>query len=274
MDPKERKERKKFSGLSIMPQFHVRYTPYALGRDVKEWCEHILTQYPNAMICAHEELKQDTGPADQRSLHYHIYLDIECHRKTVVNHLTQWFKIPSGLRGKENAYYMVKVIETCGGYTPQYVLGYVQEDGKLIFTNISPNRLMEALETYKRNRPKKTDPGDNNVAQATSFPGSPVKAQQANEAIQDQYLEYLRYMKTQIANNLITNALGASRYREHVDYKWVAKKTRAYYAGRGIGLLETKAKMSRFSASFYYEFLTKMDNHTTETAEEFDNIGY
>lgn len=254
-----------------MPQFHVRYTPYGLEHDVKEWCEHILTQYPDALLCAHREYKQDAGHADQRSLHYHIYLDIECHRKTVVNQLTQWFKIPSGLRGKENSYYMVKVIETCGGYTPVYVLGYIQDDGDLVFTNISPNRLMEALEDYRQNKPK---PGLNDAAPAATTPVPPVKAQQANVAIEDQYLDYLKYMKPQLLNNIVTLPLGNTRYKEIVDYKWVMKKTRAYYAGRGIGLFETKAKMSRFAASFYYEFLTKLNRHDDGTSEEFDKIGY
>lgn len=124
--------------------FHVRYTPYALSKDVKGFCEKLATKYP-ANYTAHQE---DKGTGDQASLHYHIYINIPVVRKTITNQLQEYFDIPKGIKGQTNAYYMVKEIK------PDLLIfthGYIQKDGNLIATNIDANRRMVALEYYKNN---------------------------------------------------------------------------------------------------------------------------
>lgn len=247
-----------------MQQFKVRYTPYGLSDDVRGFCEAHLANVPH---CAH---KEDKGRGDQSSIHYHIWVETLETKKTLTNHLQSYFHIPMGTRGAQNAHYSVMPIVTKGNYNATYNLGYIQKDGVLTATNMSPNRLLEALEYYKAHRP---------AEEVTSLPREEFDVEtltKSNRSIEDQYLEYLTYMKKQVQGNLIkiTSLTGATRYREPINMQWVSKKSKAYWAGKGIGLFPIGSTDKRFKASFYYEYLTKIEGHNETTEEEFVTIGY
>jgi len=242
-----------------MQQFKVRYTPYGLSNDIKGFCQ---VHFANVPHCAHQE---DKGRGDYGSIHYHIYVETMETKKTITNHLRAYFKIPSGTRGMENTYYSVMPIVTKGNYNAQYNLGYIQKDSVLTATNMSPNRLLEALEYYKAHRP---------AEEVTSLPreesGVVETVTNANRSIEDQYLEYLTFMKKQLK----TNMQQSDYKQESITMKWISKKSKAYWAGKGIGLFPIGTTDKRFKASFYYEFLTKIDGHNQITEEEFEKIGY
>ena len=243
-----------------MPCFHVRYTPYALGTDVKGWLMDMSKTYNAMKYCAHEE---DKGRGDQSSLHYHVYLELECVTKTIKNRLREFFKIPSGVRGMENTYYMAKEIKMD---LITFTLGYIQDDEKLIATNMDPTELNEALLHYRATRKTKDEAVVPSSVEHRSTASAPC--------IEDQYLEYLKFMKEQVKSNLIVRKPNITTYKDPIDMKWVNKKTKAFYGNKGIGLFPVGTTFRRFTASFYYEFLTKMDNHTHSSEEEFAKIGY
>lgn len=81
-------------------------------------------------------------------------------------------------------------------------------------------------------------------------------------------------MKSKIRENVVTTKEGETRYKEAIDARWIASKGKQYYGNTGIGLFPVSSTFRRFSASFYYEYLTKVDNHTFLTEEEFKNLGY
>ena len=242
-----------------MTAWHIRYTPYALSKNVVGFIEHVSRTY-QIRYCAHEE---DKGRGDQSSLHYHIYLEMKSTRKTIVNLLMKYFEIPSGVRGMENTYYMVKEIQLD---LITFTLGYIQDDEKLTATNMDPTELNEALLHYRATRKTKDVAVVPSSVEHRSTASAPC--------IEDQYLEYLKFMKEQVKANLRVVKNNMSTYKEPIDLKWVNKKTKAFYGNKGIGLFPVGTTFRRFTASFYYEFITKMDNHNYATEEEFAKIGY
>ena len=241
-----------------MPRFHVRYTPDSLGTGVKQFCEHLSQGYVGTQYCAHEEL------SEQKVIHYHIWIDIECVRKTVVNHLVEHFKIPQGKRGQDNKYYMIKEINPD---LEQFTLGYIQKDEKLVATNMDPTGLLEALKHYMDTR--KPKPEAKAVLVETPLGRS-------SQSVEDQYEEYFLHMEKQVRLNMVPIGTLDHQFRnkETVNLTWLRKKTRDYYGNKGLGLFAVSSTTKRFQASFYYHYLTKMNSHNDETDIEFKDLGY
>lgn len=249
-----------------MPCYHVRYTPYTLSHDLKGYCEMLAKQYKETYYCLHQE---DKGRGDQASLHYHLYLEHPTGRKSLLDKMIDFLKIPPQGKGHANAYYMFKEVAMKGNYGPKYVLGYVQDDEKLIASNIDPNWALEALEFYRANKPNEED-----TSSVKSEAYEHRDQTKTKNTVEDQYLDYHLFMKQKLQQNTVrlNTIIPEFRCKEVVNLRWIKAKTRDYYGGRGIGLFQTDNHMHRFAKSFYYEYLTKNDRHTQETNDEFDNI--
>jgi len=99
--------------------FHFRYTPNDLKYD--------MTGYANTCGGVHIIAREFTQPGNKE--HYHIYIDTDDCKDTVVNHARKWLNIPKGKQGKANAYFMCKEWDNnieyfCKGNLPPRAKGH------------------------------------------------------------------------------------------------------------------------------------------------------
>jgi len=231
-----------------MPDFHVRYTPYALSKDVDGFARLFPT------YAAYEE---DKGRGDQASLHYHIYITVDAVRKTVVNKLVAHFNIPTGLRGQTNTYYMVKEIDQ-----PRFQLGYIAKAGKQICSNIDPLKIKEAFDFYTSEKAKIKPPP---LPSSIETPERSEGADSYKCTLDDLYIEFKTVMKQHIRG-----------LDYQIDMTFIKRKSRAFWFEKSVsGLQPVATTTNRFCASFYYEYLKRIQVQDDDiTDSQFKNVGY
>ena len=106
--------------------FHFRYTPCEIeGYSMIDFCDDF-----DNYIVAHEITSQKVE-------HFHIYIDAQCTKDTIVNRARKHLKIPKGQPGKANAYFMCKEWDEN--------IDYFCKDGDItISKGFTPEQLQEA----------------------------------------------------------------------------------------------------------------------------------
>jgi len=228
--------------------YHVRYTPYDLSKDILGFC----TQFTS--YAAYEE---DKGRGDQSSLHYHIYIETALTKKTITNRLVAHFSVPTGIRGQANAYYMVKEIEH-----PQFQLGYVAKANKKVCATYAHEFIEAARIHYEEKRYKGTTLAPTNTVheQPERSEGNGYKC-----SLDDIYVEYKEYMKNKLRK---------------VDYQittqWLKNQSRPFWYEKSVsGLQPVGSTANRFVASFYYEYITRLQIPQDDATDlQFGAVGY
>jgi len=219
-----------------MTAFHARYTPKGLSDNVVGFIEHLGKAGYDTKYCAHKE-----GGDGSKELHYHIYLEMSSTRKTVVNYIQDYFEIPKGTRGMENAHYMVKEIKLD---LLTFTLGYVQKDGNLTCTNMDPTGLKEALEHYLAVTAKKPIPKNITIPQGSLYPEEGLTPR--DTSLKDQYLEYN-----------VSMLKGITQLQSQLTVKFFRKKAWSFWRKKNDGLFPPAATQKRFLQSVYAEYLHK-----------------
>lgn len=217
----------------------ARFTPYDLSGNMLEFAKKF-NKY-----CVHYETESKDGKPVEP--HYHLYFESDKCKKTITNWLGETFQVPPLTRGMANAYYMVKEATI-----PEFQLGYVQKQKKLICTNIAQEQLEEAQKVYASRNVKHSSLESQIAPLQPRAERSEAIASKDN--IEEQYLAYYVWMKKQIADR-DAPPVGATYFRiKTVQYFNELSRDRG-----GVGLLPVGQTRNRFSLSFYYEYLRKTE---------------
>ena len=213
-----------------MPSYHFRYTP----NDIEAYdLIHFVEPFTKYVVGREYKSPQKQG------LHFHIYLETELTKDTVVNYARKYLNIPTGKRGVANKYFMCKEWDTsidyfCKSGDVVVYMGYTLAD----IQSAQQNGFKKWIHDVKI-APHKPTAGE--TASGGPAPASPKEAKTTE-------WEYLLESSEGIGSTLSNPKKSVKQWKSWIVYQYISR----------LKAIPRTGDLNRYANSLYILHTSKM----------------